>query len=55
MTTKRFIGIAVSAYELLALATGRTPPITDIARQHPTLAAGFVGFIAWHFSPTDAT
>ena len=51
MTTKRFIGIAASAYELLALATGRTPPITDVARKHPTLAGVLVGFIAWHFSP----
>lgn len=52
MTAKRVIGVTVSAYELLALLTNRTPPLTDIARQHPTLAGVFLGYMAWHFSPT---
>ena len=51
MTVRRIIGIAVSAYELVALVTNRTPPFTDVARKHPTLAAGFIGYLAWHFSP----
>ena len=51
MTVRRVIGIGVSAYELFALTTGRTPPITDVARQHPALAGFFLGYLAWHFSP----
>ena len=51
MTGRRVIGITVSAYEFLALVTNRTPPITDVARKHPTLAGAFIGYMAWHFSP----
>ena len=51
MTARRVIGIAASAYELLALTTNRTPPFTDVARKHPTLAGAFVGYLVWHFSP----
>ena len=51
MSAKRVIGITASAYEFVALTTNRVPPFTEIARRHPTLAAVFVSYMVWHFSP----
>lgn len=53
-TYKRIVAIGVSAYELVATATGRVPPITDIARAHPVLAGVMVGWCAYHFTPPRA-
>lgn len=48
MTYTRVMAIGLSAYELVATATGRLPALTDILRRHPVMGAAAVGWLAVH-------
>jgi hypothetical protein len=48
MSLRRAVGVGLSAYELVALATGRVPALTDLLRLHRVLSAAAVGWLAVH-------
>lgn len=48
MSPRRAIGISLSTWEAIALATGVVPPLTALLRRHPLLGIGATLWVAHH-------